>query len=150
MEKIYDTLTSDVRAQIDSVTRKVLDTFTSEDGKVDLVLLMATLEQLNGAKKEIKETAAKIAKDKAEEIRKQAELAGKRYIETLQVGDMFTFRYGTGGKQTATLPIDKVGDKTVQVTYPKDMLPEGSKTAKRNIRFDKVVVPEEFAAQLVA
>lgn len=149
MEKIYDSLTSETKQEIDAIVHEIVKR-VSVDGVTDLVLLMATLEQLNEQKKNIKEAIAKEAKDKAEEIRKTAELNGKRYAETLQIGDLFTFRYGTGGKQTATLAVEKVGEKTIQVTYPKEMLPPGSQTAKRNIRFEKIVVPEEFIARLAA
>ena len=150
MEKInYNSLTSEDQRKIDGAIDEVVKTVTI-DGRIDIVLLLATLEQLNERKQIAKEEAKISEKVRKEAMKKQAEEIGKRYAASLNVGDMVTFRYGTNGKQIATLPLEKVGDKTIQVTYTQDMLIPGSKTAKRNIRFDKIVVPESFMASMAA
>ena len=150
MEKInYNFLTSEDQRKIDGAIDEVVKTVTI-DGRIDIVLLLATLEQLNERKQIAKEEAKISEKVRKEAMKKQAEEIGKRYTASLNVGDMVTFRYGTNGKQIATLPLEKVGDKTIQVTYTQDMLIPGSKTAKRNIHFDKIVVPESFMASMAA
>ena len=150
MEKInYNSLTSEDQRKIDGAIDEVVKTVTI-DGRIDIVLLLATLEQLNERKQIAKEEAKISEKVRKEAMKKQAEEIGKRYAASLNVGDMVTFRYGTNGKQIATLPLEKVGDKTIQVTYTQDMLIPGSKTAKRNIHFDKIVVPENFMASMAA
>jgi len=149
MEKIYDTLVDDSKNTVDGIVKLAMKEL-SNDGKTDLVLLLAVLEKLNDNKKEIKKAIEDKKRDAEKALVKERELLGKAYAETLKVGDMITFRYGNGGKQTATLPLDKIGLKTIQVTYTPDMLPEGSATAKRNILFSKIVVPEGFTLNNVA
>ena len=125
MEKInYNSLTSEDQRKIDGAIDEVVKTVTI-DGRIDIVLLLATLEQLNERKQIAKEEAKISEKVRKEAMKKQAEEIGKRYAASLNVGDMVTFRYGTNGKQIATLPLEKVGDKTIQVTYTQDMLIPG-------------------------
>lgn len=145
-ESLADTEQAKVKGMVSSIREHL-----SVDGMVDLDLLMATLEQLNEVKREtrdlIKEKEKKDAD--AEKLRK-ASLA-KEYVSTLKEGDMITFIYGPASFQKqATLPIEKKGAATVQVTYTPDMIVGKSVTNKRNIRYDKIIVPAEFASGMTA
>lgn len=145
-ESLADTEQAKVKGMVSSIREHL-----SVDGMVDLDLLMATLEQLNEVKREtrdlIKEKEKKDAD--AEKLRK-ASLA-KEYVSTLKEGDMITFIYGPASFQKqATLPIEKKGAATVQVTYTPDMIVGKSVTNKRNIRYDKIIVPAEFVSGMTA
>lgn len=143
MDKIYSTLPEETQTTIDAIVSRVRDNVTN-NGIVDLDLLLATLEQLNEVKKETKELYKKIEKEQIAEKTLKAKKIGKAYAATLSEGDMITFVYGVGGCKTATLPLIKIGAATVQVEYTPDMLGPGSTTSKRNIHYDKIVVPEDF------
>lgn len=142
--EIFETLADNEQAKVKAVVSSIKE-HLSIDGECDLDLLMATLEQLNEVKREtrelLKEKEKKLAED--EKIRK-AKLA-KEYVSTLKVGDLITFIYGPASFQKqATLPIEKVGAATVQVIYTPDMIVGKSVTNKRNIHYDKIIVPENF------
>lgn len=145
MNSIYETLVPADQGKIDGIVSSIRE-HLSIDGIVDLDLLMATLERMNEVKKEAREGIKLIEKKKAEEEKAKAFELGREYIASLKEGDMITFVYGTGAqRRTATLPIDKKGGaSTVQVIYTPEMLGPLSKTNKRNIRYDKIVVPENF------
>lgn len=142
--EIFETLADNEQAKVNAVVSSIKE-HLSIDGECDLDLLMATLEQLNEVKREtrelLKEKEKKLAED--EKIRK-AKLA-REYVSTLKVGDLITFIYGPASFQKqATLPIEKVGAATVQVIYTPDMIVGKSVTNKRNIHYDKIIVPENF------
>lgn len=143
---IYETLIEKDQAKINAIVSSVKE-HLSIDGELDVDLLMATLERLNDAKREAREDEKKRQAEIANQARLAAADVGKRYVQTLKEGDLITFIYGPAGyTKQATLPIDKIGLSTVQVTYTDEMVGPNSKTKKRNIRYDKIVVPEEFAA----
>ena len=145
---IYDSLVDSDQAKINAIVSSVKEHLTVE-GMVDIDLLMATLEQLNEVKRSTREAIKELEKNEAEAEKNRLKELGRMYIASLKEGDMITFIYGSAGKQKqATLPIDKKGPSTVQVIYPPEMLGVASKTAKRNIHYDKIVVPEEFVASL--
>ena len=142
---IYDSLTDADQAKIDAIVHSSVE-HISNDGVVDIDLLMALLERLNEEKQKARDALKEIEKKRAEETKKQRAILGEKYVHTLHEGDMITFNYGPAKfMKQATLPIDKIGAATVQVTYTADMLDEKSQTAKRNVLFDKIVVPTDFA-----
>lgn len=141
---IYDSLTEADQAKIDAIVHSSIK-HISNDEVVDIDLLMALLERLNEEKQKTRDVLKEIEKKRAEEAKKQRAILGEKYIRTLHEGDMITFNYGPAKfMKQATLPIDKIGAATVQVTYTPDMLDEKSQTAKRNVLFDKIVVPTDF------
>ena len=141
---IYDSLTDADQAKIDAIVHSSVK-HISNDGVVDIDLLMALLERLNEEKQKARDALKEIEKKRAEETKKQRAILGEKYVRTLHEGDMITFNYGPAKfMKQATLPIDKIGAATVQVTYTPDMLDEKSQTAKRNVLFDKIVVPVDF------
>lgn len=141
---IYDSLTDADQAKIDAIVHSSVE-HISNDGIVDIDLLMALLERLNEEKQKARDALKEIEKKRAEEAKKQRAILGEKYVRTLHEGDMITFNYGPAKfMKQATLPIDKIGVATVQVTYTADMLDEKSQTAKRNVLFDKIVVPADF------
>ena len=141
---IYDSLTDADQAKIDAIVHSSVE-HISNDGVVDIDLLMALLERLNEEKQKARDTLKEIEKKRAEESKKQRAILGEKYVRTLHEGDMITFNYGPAKfMKQATLPIDKIGAATVQVTYTPDMLDEKSQTAKRNVLFDKIIVPADF------
>ena len=142
---IYETLIETDQAKINAMVSSIKEHLTIE-GIVDVDLLMAILERLNEVKKEAR-ADEKLRQEKIrEDQRKNAAEMGRKYVATLKEGDMITFIYGSAGyTRTATLPIDKVGPNSVQVTYTPDMLGPTSKTPRRNILFSKIVVPDSFA-----
>lgn len=144
MNSIYDTLVEVDQCKINAIVSSVKE-HLSIDNCVDIDLLMATLERMNELKKEVRQQL----KDKQKEIEKiekeKSFEKGRSYVESLKEGDLITFYYGSGpNKKIATLPIDKKGGaSTVQVTYTPEMLTPLSKTNKRNIRYDKIIVPKD-------
>lgn len=142
--EIFETLVDAEQAKVTAIVSSIKEHLTS-DGLVNIDLLMAVLEKLNDVKKETREILKELEKKNAEEMKiKKIELA-KAYVATLNKGDKITFIYGPASFQKqATLPIDKVGTATVQVTYTPDMIAGKSVTAKRNIHYDKIIVPEGF------
>ena len=113
---IYETLIETDQAKINAMVSSIKEHLTIE-GIVDVDLLMATLERLNEVKKEAR-ADEKLRQEKIrEDQRKNATEMGRKYVATLKEGDMITFVYGSAGyTRTATLPIDKVGPNSVQVT----------------------------------
>ena len=145
---IFDSLISQDQAKITAIVSSVKE-HLSNDGVVDLDLLMATLEQLNEVKRAAREEIKQKEKEMLENERIRLVEIGKMYVASLKEGDLITFTYGPANFQRqATLPIDKKGIATVQVTYPAEMLGPASKTAKRNIHYDKIIVPQEFIDSL--
>lgn len=146
--EIFDSLTDNEQAKINAIVGSVKD-HLSIDGEIDLDLLMATLEQLNEAKKQAREAIKERDKKTAEAEKLEKAALAKEYVATLKVGDNITFVYGPASfRRQATLPIEKVGVQTVQVCYTPDMIVGKSMTNKRNIHYDKIVVPADFAAQM--
>lgn len=143
--EIFDSLDDVNQGKVKGIVSSIKE-HLMVDGLVDVELIMAVLEQLNEVKKEAREAYKEIEKKESEERKeKQTELA-KDYISTLKLGDMITFVYGPASYQKqATLPLEKVGAATVQVTYTPDMITGKSVTSKRNIRYDKIIVPEDFS-----
>ena len=143
--EIFDSLDDANQGRVKGIVSSVKE-HLMVDGLVDVELIMAVLEQLNEVKKQAREVYKEIEKKEAEEHKeKQIELA-KAYISTLNLGDKITFVYGPASYQKqATLPLERVGVATVQVTYTPDMITGKSVTAKRNIRYDKIIVPEDFS-----
>ena len=135
MSNIYETLPEEAQVRIDATVNVVKN---AVDGDIDV--LMAILEKLNEVKKQIRElNKVKEKENKAAEKADKA-AAGAAYVATLHEGDLVTFRYGLKGANIATLPILKIGAKSVRVVYPPEMLEEGSKTNERNVLFDKIIV----------
>ena len=149
MEKIYDTLCLEDQAMINAIVDRVKENLSKDSG-IDLDLLMATLEQLNEVKKNTKAKILEEQKLKEAENVKIAKEIGKAYVDTLKVGDLVTFKYGIKNMNIATLPLIKKSAATVQVKYTPEMLSPGTTTLIRNIRFDKIIVPEEFSKTFVA
>ena len=146
--EIYDSLTDGAQAKINAIVASVKE-HLSVDGEVDLDLLMATLEQLNEAKKQTREMLKERDKKTAEAVKLEKAALAKEYVASLKIGDNITFEYGPASfRRQATLPIEKVGAQTVQVCYTPDMIVGKSITNKRNIRYEKIVVPADFAAQM--
>lgn len=143
--EIFDSLDDANQGKVKGIVSSVKE-HLMVDGLVDVELIMAVLEQLNEVKKQAREAYKEIEKKEAEEHKeKQIELA-KAYISTLNLGDKITFVYGPASYQKqATLPLEKVGAATVQVTYTPDMITGKSVTSKRNIRYDKIIIPEDFS-----
>ena len=128
--EIFDSLDDVNQGKVKGIVSSIKE-HLMVDGLVDVELIMAVLEQLNEVKKEAREAYKELAKD---------------YISTLKLGDMITFVYGPASYQKqATLPLEKVGAATVQVSYTPDMITGKSVTSKRNIRYDKIIVPEDFS-----
>ena len=148
--EIFESLPETEQAKVKGMVTSIKE-HLSIDGIVDLDLLMATLEQLNEVKRQTREELKKIEKDNADKQKEQRATLAKEYVATLKEGDKITFIYGPASFQKqATLPIDKIGANTVQVTYTPDMIVGKSVTSKRNIRYDKIVVPAEFASGITA
>lgn len=143
--EIFDSLDDANQGKVKGIVSSVKE-HLMVDGLVDVELIMAVLEQLNEVKKQAREAYKEIEKKEAEEHKeKQIELA-KAYVSTLNLGDKIAFVYGPASYQKqATLPLEKVGAATVQVTYTPDMITGKSVTSKRNIRYDKIIVPEDFS-----
>lgn len=141
---IYETLIDSDQAKINAIVSSVRE-HLSNDGNVDLDLLMATLEKLNEVKKEVREAEKERIAAIKEKSKEAAKELGRKYAMTLKVGDLITFVYGSANCQkTATLPVEKVGQSSVQVSYTPEMLSPNSKTAKRNILFAKIIIPKSF------
>ena len=142
--EIFETLTDVEQAKVKGIVSSIKEHLTVDD-YIDLDLLMATLEQLNEVKRETREAIKEREKENAlKEKSARTELA-KEYIQTLKIGDKITFVYGPASYQRmATLPIEKIGAATVQVSYTPDMIVGKSATNKRNIRYDKIIVPDGF------
>jgi len=146
----YDSLTNADQAKIDAIVHSSVE-HISNDGVVDIDLLMALLERLNDEKRKVREEIHEAEKKAADANKKKAAEIGKSYVQTLHEGDMITFNYGPAKfMKQATLPIEKIGAATVQVIYTPDMLGENSQTARRNVLFDKIVVPAEFLKSFAA
>lgn len=146
MEKIYDQFVEEDRAKVDALVDRVVSHITVNNN-TDLDLLMAVLERLNDKKKSIKEDLKKKESERKAQLVQQQIERGRAYINTLSDGDMITFIYGSAPHvKQATLPIVKKGANSVQVEYTPDMLSPTSSTNKRNIRFNKIVVPEDFVS----
>jgi FMN-dependent NADH-azoreductase len=142
--EIFESLADIEQSRVKGIVSSIKE-HLSVDGEVDLDLLMATLEQLNEVKRETREIIKEKEKERAskEKLRKAA--LAKEYVQSLKAGDLITFIYGPASFQKqATLPIDKIGAATVQVTYTPDMIVGKSVTNKRNIHYDKIIVPQEF------
>ena len=148
--EIFETLAETEQAKVNGMIASIKE-HLSVDGIVDLDLLMATLEQLNEVKRNTRELIKEKEKEAATlEKQKKAALA-KEYISTLKEGDLITFIYGPAcWQKQATLPLDKKGANTVQVTYTPDMITGKSVSNKRNIRYDKIIVPAEFSLSKTA
>lgn len=117
----------------------------------DVDELMAFLEQANEVKKELREADKEREKEAKAQAKVLATNLGRKYVSTLKEGDMITFIYGPANYQRqATLPIEKISANSVMVIYPKEMLNASSQTAKRNVLFSKIVVPESFKVAAVA
>ena len=54
MNTVYETLTEEVQSKVNSTVENAIESL-KVNGSLDIDLLMATLEQLNAKKKEIKE-----------------------------------------------------------------------------------------------
>ncbi len=148
--EIFETLAETEQAKVKGMVNSIKE-HLSVDGIVDLDLLMATLEQLNEVKRQTREEIKKIEKNNAEQQKEQRASLAREYVATLKEGDMITFIYGPASFQKqATLPIEKKGASTVQVSYTPDMITGKSVTNKRNIRYDKIIVPAEFVAKMTA
>lgn len=138
---IYETLQLETQAKIDAIVSSIKEHLTI-DGNLDIDLIMATLERLNAVKRQIKEEALKAEAMAAEEQRQKAFELGKAYVSSLNVGDNVSFIYGTSySKQTVTLPLYKKGEATFQVIFP-DSLLKNSSTKIRNIKYEKVIIPD--------
>ncbi len=148
--EIFETLTDVEQAKVKGIVSSIKEHLTVDD-YIDLDLLMATLEQLNEVKRETRESIKEREKENAlKEKNARTELA-KEYIQTLKIGDKITFVYGPASYQRmATLPIEKIGAATVQVSYTPDMIVGKSATNKRNIRYDKIIVPDGFVMSKTA
>lgn len=144
--EIFESLADAEQAKVKGIVSSIRE-HLSVEGEVDLDLLMATLEQLNEVKREAREILKNKEKENAEKEKQRRAALAKEYVSTLSVGDKITFIYGPASFQKqATLPIDKVGLATVQVSYTPDMIVGKSITNKRNIHYDKIIVPEEFVS----
>ena len=148
--EIFETLTDAEQAKVKGMVASIRSHITVDD-MVDLDLLMATLEQLNEVKRETRELIKQKEKQNADDEKQKKTALAKQYISTLKEGDLITFVYGPASWQRqATLPLEKKGNATVQVTYTPDMIVGKSATNKRNIRYDKIVVPAEFVSRMIA
>ena len=146
----YESLVDADRGKIDAISKSVIE-HISNDGIPDMDLLMAILEKLNDEKRKTREALHEAEKKIAENNKKKAAEVGRLYVNTLHEGDLITFNYGPAKfMKQATLPIEKIGAATVQVIYTPDMLGENSQTARRNVLFDKIVVPAEFLKRIAA
>ena len=146
----YESLVDADKAKIDAISKSVIE-HISNDGTPDMDLLMAILEKLNDEKRKTREALHEAEKKIAESNKKKAAEIGRLYVNTLHEGDLITFNYGPAKfMKQATLPIEKIGAATVQVIYTPDMLGENSQTARRNVLFDKIVVPAEFLKRIAA
>lgn len=145
--KIFETLAEESQTQVMGMVDYVIDLFKTDTG-TDLILLMAALEKLNEIKKSIKDETKALEKAKADAVKLEKKTLGMKYAATLKEGDNITFTYGADA--TATLPIKKITEKSIQVEYTDDMLPVDYKTAKRSVFYDKIVVPDSFKATLQA
>ena len=142
--EIFETLADNEQAKVKAVVSSIKEQL-SIDGECDLDLLMATLEQLNEVKRETRELLKEKEKKLAEDEKTRKAKLAKEYVSTLKVGDLITFIYGPASFQKqATLPIEKIGAATVQVIYTPEMIVGKSVTNKRNIHYDKIIVPENF------
>lgn len=136
----YDSLIDEDKAKINAIVSSAKEHLDS-----DLDLVMALLERLNDLKKEIREEYKQKEKDIEEEQKKEKSEIAKRYVQSLNEGDDITFIYGPANFQKKiTLPLEKKGAATIQVTFTPELLGANSKTAKRNIKYDKIVIPENF------
>ena len=146
--EIFESLSDVEQAKVKGIVSSIREHLSVEgEGEVDLDLLMATLEQLNEVKREAREILKTKEKENAEKEKQRRAALAKEYVSTLSVGDKITFIYGPASFQKqATLPIDKVGLATVQVSYTPDMIVGKSITNKRNIHYDKIIVPKEFVS----
>lgn len=146
--EIFESLADAEQAKVKGIVSSIREHLSVEgEGEVDLDLLMATLEQLNEVKREAREILKTKEKENAEKEKQRRAALAKEYVSTLSVGDKITFIYGPASFQKqATLPIDKVGLATVQVSYTPDMIVGKSITNKRNIHYDKIIVPKEFVS----
>ena len=137
--EIFESLSDVEQAKVKGIVSSIREHLSVEN-EVNLDLLMATLEQLNEVKREARETLKVKEKENAEKEKQRRAALAKEYVSTLSVGGPASFQ------KQATLPIDKVGLATVQVSYTPDMIVGKSITNKRNIHYDKIIVPEEFVS----
>jgi hypothetical protein len=142
--EIFESLSDEEQQKIERITTYVKEQLTV-DGVVSLDLLFATLEKMNCIKKDTREFLKEQEKKNAEEKKALDFERGKRYAQSLKIGDMVTFVYGPASNQKrATLPLEKVAPSTIQVTFSSDMIINRTITNRRNIRYDKIIVPADF------
>lgn len=148
MNTVYETLTVEVQSKVNSTVENAIESL-KVNGSLDIDLLMATLEQLNAKKKEIKENTKKRMLEEKAALKKSAAERGKAYVNSLtEKVDYITFVYGNNGSKRATLLLLKKGASTAQVEYTPDMLGPDSHTSIRNVLYSKIVVPEDFIMEV--
>ena len=124
------------------------------DGNVDFDALKEIISDLQKFKKEMKEVADAQAKEAKEAKKAESAEAGRAYVETLAVGSDISYTMADGTVVNGTLV--KFSDKTVTIQLPDDSpLLVGKNTERkgynlRYVKFDKIVVPAEVSAEMVA
>ena len=144
---------------VNTIVEMVMDALTvkNEAGEVtsfDFEGLKDVIKTLQTNKKELSEIAKKQAKEaKAQSDAENAEI-GKAYVDSLREGAEVSYRMAGGKVITGTLV--KISDKTATIRLPEDSPRlEGKNTNRKNydcryIKFDKIVVPAEVKAEMVA
>ena len=94
MNKIYDSLSPNSKATVNSILDKVMGSILDDNDKVNVNMLKAVLEQLNAEKQNLK-AQIKADNDAIKAAEKEATVArGKKLADQLEVGDLVTFIMG--------------------------------------------------------
>ena len=144
---------------VNTIVEMVMDSLTTknEAGEVtsfDFEGLKEVIKNLQANKKELSEVAKVQAKEQKKVADEENAEIGKAYVETLGEGDEISYTKADGTVITGTLV--KYSDKTVTVRLPEDSpLLKGKDTSRKNydcryVKFEKIVVPAEVKAEMVA
>ena len=143
---------------VNTIVEMVMDALTvkNEAGETffDFEGLKDVIKTLQTNKKELSEIAKKQAKEQKKVTDEENAEIGKAYVETLGEGDEISYTMAGGKVITGTLV--KISDKTATIRLPEDSpLLEGKNTSRKNydcryVKFDKIVVPAEVKAEMVA
>ena len=136
-----------------TIVEQVIQSITTENN-VDFTALKEVISELQKFKKEMKEIADAQAKEAKEAKKAENAEAGKAYVETLVAGSDISYIMADGTVINGTMI--KFSDKTVTIQLPDDSpLLVGKNTERkgynlRYVKFDKIVVPAEVSAEMVA
>lgn len=151
MNKIYDSLSQNSKATVNSILDKVMGSILDDNDKVNVNMLKAVLEQLNAEKQNLK-AQIKADNDAIKAAEKEAAVArGKKLADQLEVGDLVTFIMGAKKfEKEFTLPVQKIGASTITVEFTSEYPTANGEAGKRYIQFHKLVSIQKKDGTVIA